>query len=950
MDCSVALCGGGAARIAAKARLAYVAAVSVAAVLCIALFLWGVGAGAYGNNDDGGDYTSPTFVDAVKFVQYLDENTALEEVRGGNLDMYYSRIASDRLETAESRNGLGVYESTGGSYSILTNPAVSDAAFNPLQDRDVRFALNYLIDRRLVVNELMNGYGMPIISHYGPSDPEYLTVIEDLAAFDFEYNPALASRIISERLVAMGAVKNDDGIWTMNSEPVSLVFFIRSDDPVRKSIGEIIASELVRLGFEIKKEFGDLNKAFVVVYGSDPADLKWHLYTEGWAKSAFVRYDSAGLAQMYSPWFSNMPGFGDPSYWNYENGHLDLITQQIYTGNFTNADERSSLIKEAVSEGVSESVRIFLASKKDQFVTHESISGVINDFGAGLPSRFTPINARINSDLLHADDRGDAAGTSTGRDNELRVGVKQIYQGSWNPVMGFRDAYSSRIGTLLSDPATFKHPYTGMTIPVRATWNVTTAGPHMTLDMADDAVVWNHTSQTWDMVGANANATSVVVFEYKLGNWHHGIPMDMLDIMHSFYFKWEWGSPAGPDDVTSDAEYTSIMSPSVATIKGIKPLGHDTIAVYVDYWHFDEGEIAQWASPGASMPWEMIAAMEGIVSDGRASFSKSGSASKDTGWLSVIIPNDVALVRDYLESMRGMSHVPVALEQSLDVYEGVAAYAPGVHTEYYMSRYDAAISWIDDTGHALVGNGPFYLDTYSPESRSIRIISFDDPTYPFGRGAWSGFERAAFPLITGVDIAGHVVQRGDEMTIRAVTENADSVLYFVSSGNGTIVSSGTRDVAGENGMVEIAVAAADTRHLVSGANSLRLFALSEDVLRPDIYETGFLASGGLYSDEAVAGSTVNDDGNDIDVIRNNDGAGGSFVDEGDALTNEHAINDGDENWEDAGPNNAEPPLLQGMEDPENGLDIYYAMLAVGIVSIAMALLMRRLQKKRHPAT
>ena len=28
-----------------------------------------------------------TFVDEVKFIQYLDENTALEEVRNGNLDM-----------------------------------------------------------------------------------------------------------------------------------------------------------------------------------------------------------------------------------------------------------------------------------------------------------------------------------------------------------------------------------------------------------------------------------------------------------------------------------------------------------------------------------------------------------------------------------------------------------------------------------------------------------------------------------------------------------------------------------------------------------------------------------------------------------------------------------------------------------------------------------------------
>ena len=29
---------------------------------------------------------------SIKFIQYLDENTALEEVRNGNLDLYYYRI------------------------------------------------------------------------------------------------------------------------------------------------------------------------------------------------------------------------------------------------------------------------------------------------------------------------------------------------------------------------------------------------------------------------------------------------------------------------------------------------------------------------------------------------------------------------------------------------------------------------------------------------------------------------------------------------------------------------------------------------------------------------------------------------------------------------------------------------------------------------------------------
>jgi len=365
-----------------------------------------------------------TFVDQVKFIQYLDENTALEEVRNGNLDIYFFRVSSDRIESSEAREGIQVFESTGGSYSMLVNPSVSES-FNPFSITELRFALNYLIDRNLIVNELIGGYGNAMISNYGIFSADYLSIIEELESFHFKYNPALADEIISHELEEVGAEKID-GHWYYDGEQIEITFFIRSDDPVRKSIGGILSSELEKIGFKVNKDFGDLNKAFVVVYGSNPADQKWHLYTEGWGSSGFAKYDSVGLAQMYSPWFSNMPGNKDPTYWNYKNDYIDSITKKIYVSDFKSAEERSSLIKQATKEGVSESVRIFLASKTDQYVANDGIDGIINALGAGVPTRFTTMNAKSE-------------------DNSLVVGVKQIYQGAWNPVSGFSDVYSNQI-------------------------------------------------------------------------------------------------------------------------------------------------------------------------------------------------------------------------------------------------------------------------------------------------------------------------------------------------------------------------------------------------------------------------------------------------------------------------------------------------------------------------
>jgi len=749
-----------------------------------------------------------TFFDSVKFIQYLDENTALEEVRNGNLDLYYYTISPDRLENNQDARGLQVFDSTGGSYSILINPAESEK-FNPFSSQEVRFAINYLVDRKLIVNELMGGYGSPSISYYGLSDPEYLTVIEQLEEFNFKYNPTLAEKIISKALEERGAIKND-GKWEKDEVPIEIIIFIRSDDPVRKSIGEILSVELEKIGFTIKKDFGDLNKAFVVVYGSNPSDVKWSLYTEGWGKSAFVRYDAVGLGQMYSPWFSNMPGFNDPSYWNYENDKLDMLTQKIYTGDFETSEQRTKLIQEAVVEGINESVRIFLANKIDQYVANKEISGVVNDFGAGVPSRFTPINAKSSQD-------------------ELVIGVKQIYQGAWNPIGGLTDSYSRHIWGIISDPATFKHPFTGETFPVRATWQVETKGPNEKINISQDAKMWNPSLQKWEKVDENAQATSKVTFDFKFSNWHNGEKMDMNDILHSLYFTVEWGTQTDENDKTFDTEFTPRAAQSIQTIKGVNQIDEDTIEVYVDYWHFDEGEIADWAVLWSSVPWEITAAMENAVIDGKVSFSRSGATSKNVNWLSLIIPNDANIIKNYLQEFKEANYIPRSLKNNNE------------NSEYYQNRYDSSIKWIQNHQHAVISNGPFYLESYAPESRTIKVIAFDDESYPFKKGEWERFEKTNFPSIEKIEME-KVIQKGEEFTLTVKTVNSDSIQYFLTNSQGVKITSKVQKI--DEPTTTINISSKESSQLNIGSNNIKIFAISNSVLKPDFYESSFMVTDG----------------------------------------------------------------------------------------------------------
>jgi peptide/nickel transport system substrate-binding protein len=747
-----------------------------------------------------------TYFDSIKFIQYLDENTALEEVRNGNLDVYYYTISPDRLETHQAREGLQVFDSTGISYSLLTNPAESEK-FNPFSSKEIRFALNYLVDRKLIVNELMGGYGSVITSYYSPSEPEYLTIIEQSESYNFKYNPGLANEIFTKVLNEKGAKKINNK-WEMNDKPIEISIFIRSDDPVRKSIGEILSVELERIGFIVKKDFGDLNKAFVVVYGSNPADMKWSIYTEAWGRSAFVKYDSIGLAQMYSPWFSNMPGFNDPSYWNYKNDKLDELTQKIYSAEFDTSKQREQLIQEAVTEGVNESVRIFLASKINQYVANERVSGIVNDFGAGVPSRFTPINAQSDND-------------------EFVIGVKQIYQGAWNPIMGLTDTYSRHIWGIISDPGTFKHPFTGETFPVRADWQVETAGPNDKLTVPQNAIIWNPALQRWDNISQGTFATSKVTFDFKFSNWHNGQKMDMNDILHSLYFIVDWGTQVDENDRTFDTEYTPRAAQMIESIIGVNQIDEDTLEVYVDYWHFDEGEIADWADTWSVMPWEISVAMEKAVIDGKVSFSRSGATSKNINWLSLIVPNDAILIKSYLQEFKDEKYIPIVFKND---YKNL---------EYYQNRYDSSIKWIETNNHAVISNGPFYLESYAPESRTITVKAFEDDTYPFKIGKWSEFENVQFPIIKKIDLK-KVIMKGDEFKIGIKTVNSDSILYFLTNNEGDLIASENIKVKDEDMIINVSTE--KTKKLGIGANNIKIFAMSNSVLKPDYYESSFIVT------------------------------------------------------------------------------------------------------------
>jgi len=127
-----------------------------------------------------------SYLDEVIFIHYLDENVAVNEIKAGNIDTYFWRIPLDIVQELKNDPNVKVYEAPGGSLSLLLNPApAGQDNLNPFAFKEVRYAMNYLINRDNIVNEVLKGFGAPMYSSFSQYDPDYIVladVIESLGS------------------------------------------------------------------------------------------------------------------------------------------------------------------------------------------------------------------------------------------------------------------------------------------------------------------------------------------------------------------------------------------------------------------------------------------------------------------------------------------------------------------------------------------------------------------------------------------------------------------------------------------------------------------------------------------------------------------------------------------------------------------------------------------------
>jgi peptide/nickel transport system substrate-binding protein len=264
---------------------------------------------------------------------------AASAVKAGDIDIYIFGMRASLAVPLKGDPAVKLYTAPASIVDIILNPAPADPpCANPFSSRAIRYAMQFIVDRDYVANEIYKGFAVPMYIWLSPYDPTYSVVADLVSQLGIRYDLDYAKSIIESEMPKLGATKGPDGKWYCQGKPVTIIGIIRVEDE-RKDIGDAFASALEQLGFTVDRKYLPFAPAIQTVYQTDPAQFQWHFYTEGWGKGAPDRWDTSSIVQYCASWYGYMPGWGVTGWYNFANATIDQLTKKLNEGNFTSLQE-----------------------------------------------------------------------------------------------------------------------------------------------------------------------------------------------------------------------------------------------------------------------------------------------------------------------------------------------------------------------------------------------------------------------------------------------------------------------------------------------------------------------------------------------------------------------------------------------------------------------------------
>jgi peptide/nickel transport system substrate-binding protein len=736
-------------------------------------------------------------VDKILINTKTQEDIALKDVATGNTDLFNYSTGGPAFKALPNdvKAKLDPYDNTGSSYiSLATNPFPNKAPytgvvegktiFNPLAIREVRFALNFLINRKQVVDEILVGAGVPMYTPVTPGQPNSsrFGLVASKLGFTATGNErrALADIATAMQKAAdlpenKGKLVKGDKWWTYEGQPVTLKFLIRVDDPtVRLPEGRYIADQIEKAGIKVERLEWDRTKCFSLYLKDDPKNLSWNLYTEGWSGGQTYAFWETNIAQMYAPWYANMPGGNTTGWWSYDHAELDKLTSDCVNGRVTNTDDYYAKLLKATDLGLKEGVRIFVASQTVYYCANKGRFNTRMVTGAG--------DGVNKFSFYTADVKPEKDGTKVLRSTQFSS-RGALFMSAWDPIGpdGCSDTYSQAVVQCLGDPEWIANPITGIPMPVTASWsNVKTDikvdGDTIVgkIPVPKDAVLWNAVTEKWesgivyvDVKGdaseygykkssekpEYATAFSSVNYKLKTNKWHHGRMITQADFRYAYARPFELCINRGKDDKLYEESYAGSINPNLPRTKGVVFNKDGTITVYGDVnYPMDVNTVAQLLLPtlmieasqySTYIPWEIHEAIKFMVSEGSASktvyvFNANGDFSE----IDLISEQCVKDIKAKLAELVARKWVPASLVGFVTPDEAVKGYKD-------------AIAFIEKHGHAWISNGGFVLDKYDASNNTAILVANRDKAYPFEKGYFTKLLSTNFARVDAVKVPAY---------------------------------------------------------------------------------------------------------------------------------------------------------------------------------------------------
>ncbi len=389
-------------------------------------------------------------MDQVVF-SVVDSGSALTQIGAGAIDLYADGLSSADLP-AIKESGVKYSTANGLYYDLLFNPAIfADGRLNPFSNRKIREAVNWLVDRNYINQEVYNGGALAKWFAIQTQGPDYVDLIDTARSLEtkYAYNFDKAKEVITAEMEGMGATLVD-GKWTQaDGAPIVLTFIIRNDsDKTRLPIGDYAATQFEAVGFTVDRQYKKGSEASPIWIGSVPEEGQWHLYTAAWSSTIIDRDEANMFQEMYLPsslqgipaWFSNVP---DPEY--------QKLGDDLFNALYKDLAERKEMMKRAMELSLQDSLQVWLIDGK-AFLPYAENAVVTADLAAGVQgAQIWPYTVRFD---------GQEGGT-------FRWATQDLFGQAWNPIAGSNWAYDAGAyrGTMSGD--VMYDPFTGLVWPLR---------------------------------------------------------------------------------------------------------------------------------------------------------------------------------------------------------------------------------------------------------------------------------------------------------------------------------------------------------------------------------------------------------------------------------------------------------------------------------------------------